>query len=232
MTSDDIIKMYAGECFIKTVILQVAIIFLFLIVNRKILNIKKIVIPKFLWTMMLINMFIFIGHAAAITFKPATYDYKVVKPAPEVITRVNTIEKEVIIDAPSIVLPITPEGKQAIVIDTNSKKLEHFIKEFYGQNVEFFNQRQDATFLIKDSKFENYTALNISDIEYKDTEFSKVNFDKLGFDTIWLFSDLTNIELLPMECKVILYTPQQLSQEEIKEIKTKGNITVISIEQF
>lgn len=182
--------------------------------------------------MMIINTFIFIGFAAAITFKPATYDYKVVKPAPEVITRVNTIEKEVIIDAPSIVLPITPEGEQAIVIDTNSRDLKQFIKEFYGQNVEFFNQRQNATFLMKNGNFENYTALNISDIQYQESDLIQVNVDELGFDTIWLFSDLTNIELLPTKCKVILYTPQQLSQEEIKEIKAKGNITVISIEQF
>lgn len=232
MTSNDIIRLYAGECFVKTVILQVAIVIIFLLVNRKLIKIKKIIIPKFLWTMALINMFIFIGFAATIVFKPSSYDYKVVKPAPEIITQVNTIEKEVIIDAPSIVLPITPEGEQAIVIDTNSMAMSQFVEEFYGQNVEFFTQRQNATFLLKDSDFKNHTALNISDIQYKESDSVKANLDELGFDTIWLFSDLTNIELLPTTCKVILYTPQQLTEEEIKEIKTNGNITIISIEQF
>ena len=132
----------------------------------------------------------------------------------------------------SIVLPITLEGEQAIVIDTNSMAMSQFVEEFYGQNVEFFTQRQNATFLLKDSDFKNHTALNISDIQYKESDSVKANLDELGFDTIWLFSDLTNIELLPTTCKVILYTPQQLTEEEIKEIKTNGNITIISIEQF
>ena len=233
MTSNDIVSLYAGECFVKTLILQVPIIIIFLIVNRKIIKIKKIIVPKFLWTMALTNMFIFAFFAAAIALKPATFDYEVVKPAPKVITQVNTVEKEVIIDAPSIVLPIAPEGEQAIVIDTNSTAMNEFIEEFYGQNVEFFTQRQNATFLLKgNGKLENHTALDISDIQYEESDLIKANLDESGFDTIWLFSDLKNMELLPTECKIILYTPQQLTEEEIKEIKTSGNITIISIEQF
>ena len=42
----------------------------------------------------------------------------------------NIIKKENIIEIPSIILPIKPEGDEAVVIDTSSEELGAFMKEF------------------------------------------------------------------------------------------------------
>ena len=233
MTSNDIVREYFGECFLTTLILEFIIIAVFLIFNRKLIDsCIKVVIERFLVWTATANTFVFIGIMVTILFVPTSIEHKTIKPEPEVVTQVNIIEKEVIIDVPSIVLPLTPTGEQAIIIDTNSTKMSNFIEEFYGQNVNFFNDRQDATFLLKKDKFENFTGMNISNIQYEETNMLNVTFDELGFDTIWLFSDLSNINILPTKCKIILYIPYQLTEEEIEEIKSKGDITIISIEKF
>ena len=143
------------------------------------------------------------------------------------------IKKENIIEIPSIILPIKPEGDEAVVIDTSSEELGAFMKEFYGQNAEFFNQRNNATYSSNYNGFSNYTGLDLDKIEYKQENVKCiVNVDKLAVDTVWLFTDLKNLKLEPMQCKVIIYAPRSITEQELKELKELGDVTVITIDRM
>lgn len=165
-------------------------------------------------------------------FLPTIPKYETVVIPAEVIEVENIIEKENIIEVPSIILPLRPEGNQAIVIDTSSKELGYFMKSFYGENVNFFNERQQATYLYTNGEFQNYTELNLNDIQYKDEEnASPINLNKLGYETIWLFTDLKNIQFEAVDVKVVMYVPHTITKEQLENLKTLGDVTVITIEE-
>lgn len=177
------------------------------------------------------TLFFFLTMFFGVFFAPATVVERSVALQPETITKTKVIEEENIIEVPSIMLPLSPEGPQAVVIDTTSTRMDSFMDQFYGENVHFFNSRQDATFLLNANGTENYSGLDISQIDYKDVNQKvTLSLDELDYETIWLFSDLSHIELMPTIRNVILYVPYQLTNEQIMELKSKGYITIITVE--
>lgn len=193
--------------------------------NRFLFNLEVVLIGA--------NTAIFFVTMCILFFGPTTVTQRSVTLEPEIITDVNIVEKENVIDVPSIMLPLNPEGKQAVVIDTTSLKMKSFMDGFYGDNVYFFNNRQDSNFLFGTDGLQNYSGLDITKIEYKDSNSTTtLQLDEMGFETIWLFSDLSNVVLTPTKCKVVLYVPRQLTTVETEAIKSNGNITIITIDQI
>lgn len=239
MTSDQIFMYLAPRCLLLTLLIIVAIAGLCFLGHLKAENLKNywhdvrmaiIGIGTFVFFILMMIVF-FLPNSAISDFLPTIkHSETIVLPA-EVIEEVNIIEQENVIDIPSIVLPLQPEGEQAIVIDTSSEDLKKFMNDFYGENVEFFNQRQKATYLLNSEGIENFTGLDFDSIQYKENTAFTINLDQLGYETIWLFTDLSNIELEPTTCKVILYVPRNVTQSELEALKELGDITVITIEK-
>ncbi len=224
-------------CLLITFAINASYIAIFCIKNKKCKKDKRF---WYCFEMYLIflNTFIFFVTFSILFFSEAKVIQRSVILEPEVISEVVIVKKENLIYVPSIIIPLTPEGKQAIAIDTTSIdttsiKMKSFMDEFYGENVNFFTNRQNATFLIEKSGIKNYTGLDLTDIQYNVSD-SKIELylDDLGFETIWLISDLSNITIMPTKCKVILYVPRKISNEEEQEIKTSGEITILTIDQI
>jgi len=181
-----------------------------------------------------INTIIFFITFWYIQFRPKEIVERKVTLEPETITQVNYIEKENVIDVPSIVLPLEPEGNQAIIIDAMSLEMEEFMKGFYGENVYFFNNRQDATYLAKTEGVANYSGLDIAEIEYSNTNgITTIQLDDMNYQTVWVFSDLTHLDIVSSNTKVMLYVPKQLTDKELQKLKqTNSDITIIAIDQI
>lgn len=243
MTSDEIFLYLAPRCLLATVLIIVAIAILCFWGHARNGNLRRywydvrisiIGIGIFVFFILFMIIF-FLPNSGISDFLPTIKHTETVVLPAEIIEEKNIIERENVIEIPSIVLPITPEGEQAIVIDTSSEELESFMNGFYGENVEFFNQRQKATFLFNGGngeKFENFTGLDLNSIQYKEqAEISTLNLDQLGYETIWLFTDLSNIELECTDCKVVVYTPRSITEQELEKVKEAGDVTVITIEE-
>lgn len=240
MTSDQLFMYLAPRCLIATLVINAVIAILCFIGHLMHKNLKRywydlrvsiIGIDTFLVFALFMIIF-FLPNSAISGFLPTRTEYKtIVKPAEE-IEVVNQITHENIIEIPSIVLPLEPEGEQAVVIDTSSEGLKTFMDDFYGENVEFFNQRQKATFLSNGSGFQNFTGLDLREIQYvEETGTTVVNLDQLGYETIWLFTDLEHMDFEATNCKVMLYVPRTITQSELAQLKELGNVTVITIEK-
>lgn len=233
MTSNELFALLAPECAIATLITNVVLVAVYCLRHKKSLKSIKTwmhgIAVFIAFNAILVFVFMFFGFFLV----PPTIAERTVNLKPEVITKINVVEKENIIEVPSIMLPLNPSGTQAVVIDSTSAKMEPFMKQFYGENVYFFNNRQDATFLLQENGLQNYSGLDISQIEYYESiQKIPLHLDKLGFETIWLFSDLSHIEFTPTNCNVILYVPYQLTEEQVTQLKTNGNITIITIESL
>ncbi len=231
MTSNELFALLAPKCAIATLSINAALVAVFCLRNRKIIKERQTwlhgIIYLFCSNAILSCIFMIFGFFLA----PTTIIERTVILKPEVIKVPKIIKEENIIEVPSIMLPLTPEGSQAVLIDTTSIEIEPFMRDFYGENVYFFNNRQDATFLLKADGVENYSGLDISQIEYCEISGSMLlQLDELGFETIWLFSNLSHIELMPTNCNVILYSPCQLNAEQITKLKANCKITIISVE--
>lgn len=239
MTSDQLFMYLAPRCLIATLLIIVAIAILCFLGHVKAKNLKSywydvrmaiIGIGTFVFFILFLIVF-FLPNSSISDFLPTIKHRKeIVLPAEE-IEVVNIIEQEHVINIPSIVLPLQPEGEQAIVIDISSE-LKSFINGFYEENVEFFNQRQKATYLFSSEGFKNFTGLELNSIQYEETETSTytINLDQLGYETIWLFTDLST-ELEPTTCKVILYVPRSITEQEMENLKKVGDVTIITIEE-
>lgn len=238
MNSNELFLHLAPRCLLVTLIINAIVIMWYTWRTRKnlkrnLFNMKALIIgvDSFI-TFILFMIVFFVPNSIVSGFLPTITKYETKILPAETIEIENTIEHENIIEIPSIVLPIKPEGKEAVVIDTSSEALSTFMSEFYGENVEFFNSRQEATYLSSGNGFRNYTGIDLNEIEYKDESgASMVNLDRLDYDTIWLFSDLKNMELEPMNCKVFIYVPHLITEKESEELKELGDITVITIEE-
>lgn len=240
MTSDQLFMYLAPRSLLATVLIIVAIAILCFLGHLKVKNLKNywydvriaiIGIGSFLFFILLMIVFLLPNSSISGFLPTIKYSKEIVLPAEEIEVP-NIIERENVIDIPSIVLPLQPEGEQAIVIHISSE-LKSFMNEFYGENVEFFNQRQKATYLFSSEGFKNFTGLDLNSIQYEETESSNcaINLDQLGYETIWLFTDLS-IELEPTTCKVILYVPRAISEQELENLKKVGDVTIITIEEM
>ncbi len=168
MTSDQLFMYLAPRCLIATLLIIVAIAILCFWGHVKAKNLKSywydvrmaiIGIGTFVFFILFLIVF-FLPNSSISDFLPTIKHRKeIVLPAEE-IEVVNIIEQEHIINIPSIVLPLQPEGEQAIVIDISSE-LKSFMNGFYEENVEFFNQRQKATYLFSSEGFKNFTGLEL-----------------------------------------------------------------------
>lgn len=143
MTSNEVFALIAPKCLAAALIIDLALIIIYVIRHKK----KGISLWNLLAVLIGYNALI-----ASISFffsflAPATIVERTVTLKPEVITQTHVIEKENIIEVPSIMLPLNPEGTQAIVIDTTSTLMKSFMDGFYGENVYFFNNRQEATYI-------------------------------------------------------------------------------------
>ena len=180
------------------------------------------------------NIIAFLVILCIVFFLPKKTEEQTIILEPEVIIKENIIEKENIIDVPSIILPLNPEGEQAIIIDSTSNKMEEFMNDFYDENVYFFNSRQNEIFILKEEGLQNYSGLDFEKIEYEQSNSTlTLQLDDVGYNTIWLFSDLSQINIESSKCNVILYVPKQLTEEETRALKeVNSNITIITIEQI
>lgn len=237
MNSNELFLYLAPRCLIVTLIINAIVVMWYIWRTRKhqkrnLFNMKACIIgvDSFLSFVLFMIVF-FVPNSIVSGFLPTITKYEEKILPAETIEVENIIERENVIEIPSIVLPVQPEGDEAVVIDTSSKELGIFMKEFYGENVEFFNSRQDATYLSSSNGFKNYTGIDLNRIEYKDESVSTiVNLDKLDYDTIWLFTDFRNMKLEAMDCKVIVYVPLSVTVQEIEELKVLGDVTIITID--
>ena len=214
-------------------IIEAVIILIFVIINRKYSKNKAYWQRLGIFTIgvNLIIVFITFGY---LLLRPKEVREKVVTLEPETITEINIIEKENIIEVPSIMLPLEPKGNQAVLIDVKSLKMKEFMEGFYGDNVYFFNNRQDATYLAKSEGLTNYSGLDITQIEYSETDsITTINLDDMKYETVWVFSDLSYTNIISSDTKVMLYVPRQLTDEELQKLKqTNSDITIVAIEQL
>lgn len=240
MTSDQLFMYLAPRCLIATLAINAVLAILCFIGHLIHKNLKSywydlrlsiISVDTFLMFVLFMIVF-FLPNSAISEFLPTRTEHKTIVLPAEEIEVVNPIEHENIIEIPSIVLPLEPEGEQAVVIDISSEELKTFMNDFYGENVEFFNQRQKATFLSNGNGFQNFTGLDLREIQYvEETETTTVNLDQLGYETIWLFTDLEHMTFEPTNCKVMLYVPRAITQSELNQLKELGDVTVITIEK-
>lgn len=214
-------------------IVEAVIILIFVIINRK--NSKN----KAYWQRLGIftfgvNLVIFFITFGYLVLRPKEVRKEVVTLEPETVTEINIIEKENIIEVPSIMLPLEPKGNQAVLIDVKSLEMKKFMEGFYGENVYFFNNRQDATYLAKSEGLTNYSGLDITEIEYSQTDsITNISLDDMNYETVWVFSDLISTNIVSSNTKVMLYVPRQLTDEELQNLKqTNSDITIIAIEQL
>ena len=229
MNSNELFLYLAPRCLIAMLLINFIVIVLYAVKHRNmpkneiLFNAKILIIgvDAFL-TFILFMIVFFVPNSIVGSFLPTITKNKTITLPAEVIEVENIIKKENIIEIPSIILPIKPEGDEAVVIDTSSEELGAFMKEFYGQNAEFFNQRNNATYLSNYNGFSNYTGLDLDKIEYKQENVK----------CIWLFTDLKNLKLEPMQCKVIIYAPRSITEQELKELKELGDVTVITIDRM
>lgn len=221
------------KCFPVALIIELMIVLLYVIINRK--------HPKntSYWQrcgMLLFatNAIIFFTTFCFTVFGPKEMVERKVTLEPETVTQVNYIEKENVIDVPSIMLPLEPEGNQAVIIDAMSLEMEEFMKGFYGENVYFFNNRQDATYLAKTEGLANYSGLDIAEIQYSNSNsITTIQLDDMNYQTVWVFSDLTHLDIVSSNTKVMLYVPKQLTDKELQKLKqTNSDITIIAIDQI
>ena len=240
MNSNELFLYLAPRCLIAMLLINFIVIVLYAVKHRNmpkneiLFNAKILIIgvDAFL-TFILFMIVFFVPNSIVGSFLPTITKNKTITLPAEVIEVENIIKKENIIEIPSIILPIKPEGDEAVVIDTSSEELGAFMKEFSGQNAEFFNQRNNATYSSNYNGFSNYTGLDLDKIEYKQENVKCiVNVDKLAVDTVWLFTDLKNLKLEPMQCKVIIYAPRSITEQELKELKELGDVTVITIDRM
>lgn len=233
MDSNTLFMQVAPKYFFIALAIEVVLALIYAISNRKRIRNKSFLYNggAFLFS---VNALIFFVSFCVMLLKPAEIRQKVVNKEPEVITEVNIIEKENIIDVPSIILPLEPEGEQAVIIDTTSLEMEQFMQGFYGENVYFFNNRQDATYLVKNGGLSNYSGLDIDKIEYIESDsVTTIQLDNMDYKTVWVFSDLSNAEFESSNTKVMLYVPRQLTKEELQVLKQKnGDITIIAIDEI
>lgn len=233
MDSNTLFMQYAPKCLAIAFVIEVVLAIIYAIANRKkqkdLLYWKKGGI-----LLVFFNTSIFFVVFCCLLFKPANIHEKVITLEPEVITEINVIEKENVIDVPSIMLPIEPKGNQAVIIDTTSIQMKEFMKDFYGENVYFFNNRQEATYLVKTEGVENYSGLDIAKIEYSEVNMTRtIELDDMNYQTIWVFSDLYHLDIISNDTKVMLYVPRQITEQEIQMLKqTNSDITIIAIEQI
>lgn len=241
MNSNELFMYLAPRCLIVTLVVNCLIVGWYTIKHKRRLKTKEfwwsakilvIVMDTFVAFTLFMIVF-FVPNSVISGFLPTITKYETKVLSPEIIKEENIIEHENIIEIPSIILPLNPEGREAVVIDTSSEELRDFMYDFYGENVEFFNNREEATYLSNSNGFVNYTGIDLGQIVYKEEAVtSVVSLDKLGYDTIWLFTDFKNIKLEPMKCKVVVYSPHSISQKEIDEIKLLGNVTIITVEDI
>lgn len=239
MNSNELFLHLAPRCLFVTLIINAIVIMWYIWRTRENLkrnsfNMKALIIgvDSFIAAILFLIVF-FVPNSIVSGFLPTITKYEEKILPAETIEIENTIEHENIVEIPSIVLPIEPEGKEAIVIDTSSAELSTFMTQFYGENVEFFNSRQEATYLSSSNGFRNYTGIGLDKIEYKEeSNASIVNLDKLGYDTIWLFTDFKNMKLEEMHCKVVVYIPHSVTVQEIEKLKTLGDVTIITIDNI
>lgn len=239
MNSNELFLYLAPRCLFATLIINAIVIIWYIWCTRKnrkrnIFNMKAFIMGvDSLIAVMLFLIVFFVPNSIVSGFLPTITKYEEKVLPAETIWVENIIEHENIIEIPSIILPIEPEGKEAVVIDTSSENLSTFMMQFYGENVEFFNSRQEATYLSSGNGFRNYTGIDLREIEYnEESNASIVNLDKLGYDTIWLFTDLKNMKLEAMHCKVVVYIPHSVTVQKIEELKTLGDVTVITVENI
>lgn len=233
MDSNTLFMQYAPKCFVIAFVIEVVLAIIYAIANRK--KQKNLQYWKKGGALLFIfNTSIFFVVFCYLFFKPADIHEKVITLEPEVITEINVIEKENVIDVPSIMLPIDPKGNQAVIIDTTSIQMKEFMKDFYGENVYFFNNRQEATYLVKTEGVENYSGLDIAKIEYSEVNMTRtIELDDMNYQTIWVFSDLYHLDIISNDTKVMLYVPRQITEQEIQMLKqTNSDITIIAIEQI
>ena len=223
MTSNELVGLLWRPCLFLTLAVELIVVIAYLIGHRK---------SGFNWATFLVVQFganalaVFIFFIIIIflpkkTIERKIYDTEVIEsPYPTEI--VKTIEIE------SIMLPLEPVGTQAVVINTLSTETSPFIHNIYKDNVAFFNARLDATFLLNENGFENYTGLDLSKIKYTDGNTS-VDLDELGFDTVWLFGDMYSVHIRSRKTLVFLYTPY-VDQDKAEELKLNNpNLTIIAI---
>ena len=233
MDTNTLFMQVASKYFFIALAIEVVLALIYAILNRKRIREKSFWHNggAFLYS---INAFVFFGSFLFMLLKPAEIQEKVINKEPEVITQINIIEKENIIDVPSIMLPLEPEGEQAVIIDSTSIEMEEFMKGFYGENVNFFNNRQNATYLAKNGEITNYSGLDIDEIQYNKTDITTtIQLDDMGYQTVWVFSDLAHSEIVSSKTKVMLYVPRQLTEEKIQDLKQMNrDITIIAIDEI
>lgn len=240
MTSDQLFMYLAPRCLIATLVINAVLAILCFIGHLKTKSLKRywrdvrlsiIGVDTFLVFALFMIVF-FLPNSAISGFLPTRTEHKTIVLPAEEIEVINPIEHENIIEIPSIVLPLEPQGEQAVVVDISSEGLKTFMDDFYGENVEFFNQRQKATFLSSGEGFQNFTGLDLRQIQYvEEAKTTTVNLDQLGYETIWLFTDLEHMTFEATTCKVMLYVPRAITQSELNHLKELGDVTVITIEK-
>lgn len=233
MDSNTVLLEAIQKFFPIALITELIIVLFFVIVNRKYRK-NRAYWQRCGILVLGINTIIFFITFWYIQFRPKEIVERVVTLEPETITQVNYIEKENVIDVPSIMLPLEPEGNQAVIIDAMSLEMEEFMKGFYGENVYFFNNRQDATYLAKTEGLANYSGLDIAEIQYSNSNsITTIQLDDMNYQTVWVFSDLTHLDIVSSNTKVMLYVPKQLTDKELQKLKqTNSDITIIAIDQI
>ena len=233
MDSNTLFEVAALKYLPVALIIEIVIIFIYAVAKRRYPKDKTYWQKLGIFTFG-VNLVIFFITFGYLVLRPKEVREKVVTLEPETITEINIIEKENVIEVPSIMLPLEPEGNQAVLIDVKSLKMKEFMEGFYGENVYFFNNRQDATYLAKSEGLTNYSGLDISEIEYSQTDtITTINLDDMKYETVWVFSDLSYTNIISSDTKVMLYVPRQLTDEELQKLKqTNSDITIIAIEQI
>lgn len=233
MNSDQVFMAILPKALAITVIVNLVFIIFFLIVN---VNKKN----KFIRLVVLIIAFNAIPASIIMTLAlmfSGNVTYNKVELPREVIVStevvdnvvIETIEEGTITMIPTIMLPVSPEGKEIVVIDTY--ETGDFVDLFYDENNVFFNEKIDVTYFFG-TELENVPWKSLQNGSYSSemTEEKRIlDLTNEEYDFVWMFSTLENIQILPSDATIVLYTPINFSIDEVEKIKTEyPNMTIVT----
>ncbi len=135
-------------------------------------------------------------------------------------------------------LPLSPKGKEIVVIDT-SKGSKISVDEFYLENVEFFTQRKEATYIFSNEVLTNFTGIDLSTIDYsyeiQNSNTLLESISKVPGETVWLFSQILDLKdtNLKIAKNAIIYSPVEISIEKENILKKVFlSVKIVTIENL